>query len=331
LDIDGHSRLPECPSITSRRDHFAEHFTAFRTARRRKVFTANGTIPPAEAVPAATQAAAARHAGHIGISFALLQGRMSCGIFDTGLTYYLCCSAMTELLFRDDAYLRTATARVAGVHERGLELDRTIFYPLGGGQPGDTGALVRASGERIPITDTRKGSTPDSVLHIPPASPETARAEVGETVTLEIDWVRRYALMRLHTALHVMSCVVVAPVTGGNISPDKGRLDFDIDMTLLDAAKIERETNALIARGLDTETVWITDEELDARPDLVKTMSVQPPRGAGRVRLLRIPGVDLQPCGGTHVKNIGEIGAIRVLKIRSEGKHNKRVEIALVG
>jgi misacylated tRNA(Ala) deacylase len=128
-----------------------------------------------------------------------------------------------------------------------------------------------------------------------------------------------------------MSCVVVAPVTGGNMSPDKGRLDFDIDMSLLDAAKTERETNALIARGLDTETVWITDEELEARPDLVKTMSVQPPRGAGRVRLLRIPGIDLQPCGGTHVKNIGEIGAIRVLKIRSEGKHNKRVEIALVG
>jgi misacylated tRNA(Ala) deacylase len=235
---------------------------------------------------------------------------------------------MTELLFRDDAYLKTATARVVGWHERGLELDRTVFYPLGGGQPGDTGALIRASGERIPIVDTRKGTTVvDSVVHIPSAS--TGLAEVGETVDLEIDWQRRYALMRLHTALHVMSCVVIAPVTGGNISPDKGRLDFDIDMSLLDAAKIERETNALIARGLDTETVWITDEELEARPDLVKTMSVQPPRGAGRVRLLRIPGVDLQPCGGTHVKNIGEIGAIRVLKIRSEGKHNKRVEIAL--
>jgi misacylated tRNA(Ala) deacylase len=233
---------------------------------------------------------------------------------------------MTELLFRDDAYLKTATARVVALHERGLELDRTIFYPLGGGQPGDTGSLVRASGERIPIVDARKGNV-DSVVHISSAS--TGLAEVGETVSLEIDWQRRYALMRLHTALHVMSCVVVAPVTGGNMSPEKGRLDFDIDMSLLDAAKIERETNALIARALDTETVWITDEELDARPDLVKTMSVQPPRGAGRVRLLRIPGIDLQPCGGTHVKNIGEIGAIRVLKIRSEGKHNKRVEIAL--
>ena len=138
-----------------------------------------------------------------------------------------------------------------------------------------------------------------------------------------------YALMRLHTALHVMSCVVVAPVTGGNIAPDKARLDFDIDMRLLDATRIERETNDLIARAVETRTVWITEAELDARPDLVKTMSVQPPRGAGRVRLLEIPGIDLQPCGGTHVNNIAEIGAIRVLKIRSEGKRNKRVEIAL--
>jgi misacylated tRNA(Ala) deacylase len=135
--------------------------------------------------------------------------------------------------------------------------------------------------------------------------------------------------MRLHTALHVMSCVVVAPVTGGNIAPEKARLDFDIDMSLLDAQKIESGTNAIIARAIDTETVWITDEELDARPELVKTMSVQPPRGSGRVRLLRIPGVDLQPCGGTHVRNIGEIGPIRVLKIKSEGRRNRRVEIAL--
>ena len=135
--------------------------------------------------------------------------------------------------------------------------------------------------------------------------------------------------MRLHSALHVMSCVVVAPVTGGNIAPERARLDFDIDMSLLDAAKIAHEMNELIARGIQTETVWITDEELDARPELVKTMSVQPPRGSGQVRLLRIPGIDLQPCGGTHVSNIVEIGSVRVLKIRSEGKRNKRVEIAL--
>jgi misacylated tRNA(Ala) deacylase len=236
---------------------------------------------------------------------------------------------MAELLFREDAYLRRATARVVGINERGVELDKTIFYPLGGGQPGDSGALLRANGERITIADTRKGEDLDSVIHVPAAG--SAPLEVGEEVELEIDWSRRYALMRLHTALHVMSCVVIAPVTGGNISADKGRLDFDIDMSLLDAKAIEQGTNALIARSAPTETVWITDAELAARPELVKTMSVQPPRGAGRVRLLRIPDIDLQPCGGTHVRNIGEIGAIRVLKIRSEGKHNKRVEIALAG
>jgi misacylated tRNA(Ala) deacylase len=233
----------------------------------------------------------------------------------------------TELLFRDDAYLRAATARVVGVDERGVALDRTIFYPQGGGQQGDTGVVVRAGGERVPIVDTRKGDAFDSVLHV--LAPNAPRIDIGETLALELDWQRRYALMRLHTALHVMSCVVVAPVTGGNIAPEKARLDFDIDMSLLDAEKIERETNALIARGVETQTVWISDEELDARPELVKTMSVQPPRGAGRVRLLRIPDIDLQPCGGTHVRNIAEIGAIRVLKIRSEGKRNRRVEIAL--
>jgi len=234
---------------------------------------------------------------------------------------------MTTLLFRDDAYLQSATATVVAVGERGIELDRTIFYPQGGGQQGDAGTLLRADGTPVAIVDARKGDTLDAVLHVP--APGATLPAVGERVSLALDWSRRYALMRLHTALHVMSCVVVAPVTGGNIAPDKARLDFDIDMSLLDAANIERETNALIARGVPTETVWITDEEMDARPELVKTMSVKPPTGAGRVRLLRIPDIDLQPCGGTHVANIGEIGAIRVLKIRSEGKRNRRVEIAL--
>ncbi len=233
----------------------------------------------------------------------------------------------TELLFRDDAYARTASARVLAVCDEGIELDRTLFYPLGGGQQGDTGVLRRANGECIPIADTRKGGAVETVVHVP--APGAPRPAPGETLSLEIDWERRYALMRLHTALHVMSCVVVAPVTGGNISPTKARLDFDIDMSLLDAERIERQTNALIARAVATQTVWITDAELDARPELVKTMSVQPPRGAGRVRLLQIPGIDLQPCGGTHVKNIAEIGAIRVLRIRSEGRRNRRVEIAL--
>jgi misacylated tRNA(Ala) deacylase len=240
----------------------------------------------------------------------------------------------TELLFRDDAYLRSASARVVAVGERGIELDRTLFYPQGGGQAGDSGVLRRASGERLIIADTRRADVPDRVLHLPgtggaPSGPGALAP--GETVTLELDWPRRYRLMRLHTALHLLSCVIPAPVTGGNIVPDKARLDFDIDLSRLHAEQIERETNALIARGAATATVWITDAELDAQPELVKTMSVQPPRGMGRVRLLNIPGIDLQPCGGTHVADIAEIGPIRVLKIRSEGRRNKRVEIALSG
>lgn len=233
----------------------------------------------------------------------------------------------TDLLFQDDAYLKSAAARVVKVHEHGIELDRTIFYPLGGGQPGDSGALVRETGERIEISDTRKGELPGSIYHIPAVG--MPRPQAGELLTLEIDWGRRYSLMRLHTALHLLSCVVVAPVSGGNIGPDRARLDFDIDMSQLDPERITRETNALIAYGVSTETVWITDEELDAQPALVKTMSVQPPRGLGRVRLLKIPGIDLQPCGGTHVRNIAEIGGIRVTRIRNEGKRNRRVEIAL--
>jgi misacylated tRNA(Ala) deacylase len=234
----------------------------------------------------------------------------------------------TQLQFRDDAYLRSSRAQVLALTDRGIVLDRTIFYPLGGGQPGDTGVLVRSNGGRITIADTRKGETADSVVHI--AAPGAPLLQPGEEVELEIDWERRYSLMRLHTALHLLSCVVIAPVTGGNIAPDRGRLDFDIDMSKLEAGHIERETNALIVSGVQTQTVWISDAELEAQPDLVKTMSVQPPRGAGRVRLLKIPGIDLQPCGGTHVGNIAEIGPIRVVRIRNEGKRNKRVEIALV-
>src|SRR5579862_2048513 len=154
----------------------------------------------------------------------------------------------TTLLFRDDAYLRTASARVLQVSERGIELDRTLFYPQGGGQAGDAGALLRDDGTRIGISDTRKGDAADSVLHLP--EPGAPRAEVGEMLRLEIDWPRRYRLMRLHTALHLLSCVIVAPVTGGNIVPDKARLDFDIDLSQLNAERIERETNALIARHI---------------------------------------------------------------------------------
>lgn len=234
---------------------------------------------------------------------------------------------MTVLLFRDDAYLREADALVTQAGDDALEFDRTLFYPLGGGQPGDRGWLLLPDGTRLEVLDTRKGETPDRVRHLLP--PGTVLPAPGTPVRLLLDWQRRHRRMRLHTALHVMSCVVPAPVTGGNIGDDGARLDFDIDPALLDARRIEQGTNALIARAVDTRTVWITDAELDARPELVKTMSVQPPRGAGWVRLLEIPGIDLQPCGGTHVANIGEIGPIRVLKISNQGKRNKRVEIAL--
>jgi misacylated tRNA(Ala) deacylase len=234
----------------------------------------------------------------------------------------------TELIFRDDAYVKTATATVTAVGDEGVELDRTIFYATGGGQPGDQGVLVRQNGERIAVVDARKAEAAGSVVHV--LGPGSARLVLGEPLTLELNWERRYALMRMHTALHLLSCVVVAPVSGGNVGTDKGRLDFDIEMSQLDAEKITREANALIARAVDTRTIWITDAELDAQPELVKTMSVQPPRGAGRVRLLEIPGIDLQPCGGTHVRNIGEIKGLRVTKLKNEGKRNRRVEIALV-
>ena len=157
----------------------------------------------------------------------------------------------------------------------------------------------------------------------------SARVLAVDEHGIELDWPRRHALMRLHTALHVMSCVVVAPVTGGNTAMAKARLDFDVDMSVLDAAHSERETNAPTARGVETEAVWIGDGELDARPELVNTMSVKPPRGAGWRRRLSVPGIDLQPCGGTQARNIAEIGSIRVLRVRSEGRRNRRVKIAL--
>ena len=234
---------------------------------------------------------------------------------------------MTDALFRDDAYLQYCTAQVTEVGDDWFACDRSVFYPLGGGQPGDSGEALGDDRRHWRIVDCRKGDPISQLRHR--LEPGVSPPPVGSTVELRLDWPRRYARMRLHTALHVLSCVVVAPVTGGNIGDGSARLDFDIDPSLLDAAHIEAETNRLIASAVDTETVWITDAELEAQPELVKTMSVAPPRGAGRIRLLKIPGIDLQPCGGTHVANIGEIGPIKVLKISNQGKRNKRVEIAL--
>ena len=203
------------------------------------------------------------------------------------------------------------------VQDNVVELDRTVFYPLGGGQAGDTGNIGPWR-----VLDTRKAG--ESVLHMLEPG---ARAEAGMKVQVQLDWERRHRLMRLHTALHLLGAVVKAPVTGGRIAEDKAHLDFDIEMEKLAKEEIESRINELTSSSLETKVRWITDAELDARPELVKTMSVAPPRGEGRVRLLEIPGVDLQACGGTHVKNIAEIGRLAVARIRSEGKRNKRVTL----
>ena len=234
---------------------------------------------------------------------------------------------MSELLFRDDAYLKSCEAVVTGVDERGIRLDRTVFYPMGGGQPGDTGVLRRADGTTVAIADARKGDGLDDVLHVP--APGSAAPAVGERVTAEIDWDRRYRLMRMHTCLHLLCAVIPGAVTGGQISDGKGRLDFDVPGEALDKDAITTKLNALIAADHAVSPRWITDEELAAKPDLVRTMSVKPPTGYGRVRLLDIAGVDLQPCGGTHIRHTAEIGRVEVTKIENKGKQNRRVNLAL--
>jgi misacylated tRNA(Ala) deacylase len=234
---------------------------------------------------------------------------------------------MSELLFRDDAYLRSCEALVTGVDERGIRLDRTVFYPMGGGQPGDAGVLRRADGTTVAIVDARKGDGLDDVLHVP--APGSAAPAVGERVTAEIDWDRRYRLMRMHTCLHLLCAVIPGAVTGGQISDGKGRLDFDIPGEALDKDAITTKLNALIAADHAVSPRWITDEELAEKPDLVRTMSVKPPTGYGRVRLLDIAGVDLQPCGGTHIRHTAEIGRVEVTKIENKGKQNRRVNLAL--
>jgi misacylated tRNA(Ala) deacylase len=226
---------------------------------------------------------------------------------------------LAELLFRENPYLTACEATVVAVHANAVELDRTVFYPLGGGQAGDTGTIGPWR-----VLDTRKGEAGDSVLHL--LDPE-AKPQVGMKLPISIDWDRRHRLMRLHTALHLLGAVVKAPVTGGRIGDDKAHLDFDIEMERLAKDQIEERVNGLMQAAHATRSFWITDGELDSRPELVRTMSVAPPRGEGRVRLLEIPGVDLQACGGTHVKNTAEIGRLAVARIRSEGKRNKRVTL----
>ena len=231
---------------------------------------------------------------------------------------------ITEPLFQQDAYQRRCTATVVESGDGGVVLDRTVFYPLGGGQPGDSGVLRAADGREWRVSDARKGED-GRILHVLEAG--VAPPGPGTAVEASLDWDRRHAHMRMHTCLHLLGSVLRFGVTGGQIAADKGRLDFDTQDEI-DKEAVTAAVNALVTANRPVRSRWITDEELDRQPELVRTLSVQPPRGAGRIRLLEIPGVDLQPCGGTHVAATGEIGPVAVTKVENKGKRNKRVYVA---
>ena len=211
------------------------------------------------------------------------------------------------------------------VTEEGIILDQTVFYPLDGGQPGDTGKLIDKDGNQLVITDTRKSKTQSGcILHI--NADDNFSPTIGDVVVTTIDWERRYKHMRMHSCLHLLGAILPYGVTGGNIGTEKSRLDFDMDI-IPDKDELTEKLNELISQDYVLSTSWITDEELDAQPELIRTMSVKPPRGAGRVRLLEVEGIDLQPCGGTHVKRTSEIGKVKINKIEKKGRQNRRVSV----
>jgi misacylated tRNA(Ala) deacylase len=235
---------------------------------------------------------------------------------------------MTEELFREDAYLKSCEANVVAVNERGgVVLDRTVFYPTGGGQPGDRGRLRLADGRELTIATTVYDSDGRTIVHVPAGgSPVLA---VGDALVAEIDWERRHRLMRTHTALHLLCAVVAFPVTGGQVGEAEGRLDFDIPEQVLDKDDLAKKINAYVEASLAVSHRWITDEEMAARPELVRTMKVKPPTGRGRVRLVEIASCDLQPCGGTHVASTAEVGRAVIEKIEKKGAINRRVRLSL--
>ena len=235
---------------------------------------------------------------------------------------------MTELLFRDDAYRREAEVEVIEAALGRIVLDSTVFYAQGGGQPGDRGELVLADGSTIAVVNTVYDADRKTIAHIPAEGAAQLPAP-GERVTARLDWELRYKRMRAHTALHLLSVVLPYPVTGGSVGDGEGRLDFDSGEVGFDKAEIQSRLEALVATDAAVTTRWITDEELAANPGLVKTMKVKPPTGSGRVRLVEIAGLDLQPCGGTHVARVGEIGRVAVTGIEKKGKLNRRVRIVL--
>jgi misacylated tRNA(Ala) deacylase len=231
---------------------------------------------------------------------------------------------MSEL-FQQDSYLRTCTSQVVRHDDAGLVLDDTIFYPIGGGQPGDTGTIVLEDGSRIPVLDTRRHRETREILHLLPS--DAPRLAPGTAVTLELDWERRHRHMRMHTCLHLLGSLIKAGVTGGNLTDRGGRLDFDT-ADALDAQTLTAALQQLVAADLPLHVSHISGEELAARPELIRTMSVTPPMHLPQIRLVEVDGIDLQPCGGTHVARTGEVGAVCVSKIESKGSHNRRVVLA---
>ena len=239
---------------------------------------------------------------------------------------------MTEELFRDDATLLACEATLTAVTEAGIELDRTVFYPQGGGQAGDAGVLRRADGAELAIVDTRKGAAPGQILHVVAPGTDVAGWAAGQTVTATLDAARRQAHRRFHTATHLLCALVPHPVDGCSITAGYARLDFHMTEPL-DKDALNAGLARLVAAAHPVRQRWITEAELDANPGLVRSMSVQPPRsgsGQGRVRLIDIDGVDLQPCGGTHVANTAEIGAVVVTKIEKKSAKTRRVVLGFV-
>ena len=230
---------------------------------------------------------------------------------------------MTEELYREDSYLRECEATVTTATPGKVLLDRTVFYPTGGGQPGDSGVLVLPDGSELAIANTVKDG--DAIAHL--CDEGAALPSPGDKVVARLDWDRRYLHMRMHSCMHLLCATVPCGVTGGQIGAEKSRIDFDTGDHTLDKEQITAELNRLIEEDKPLSHRWITEEELDAKPDLVRTMSVQPPRGGGRIRLMEVEGVDLQPCGGTHVARTGEIGKVAVAKIENKGKRNRRVNV----
>jgi misacylated tRNA(Ala) deacylase len=240
----------------------------------------------------------------------------------------------TDCLFREDSYLKKCDAKVVAIEANGgIVLDRTVFYAASGGQPADRGTLTAPSGAAIPVANvvfTDPGKTTIAHIIADVLAPGAPAVVVGDTVTAAIDWPVRHARMRMHTALHLLSAILPYPVTGGSVGEAESRLDFDIPEGGLDKDAITAKLAEMIATGAAVSSRWISDAELEANPGLVKTMSVKPPMGTGRVRLIEIAGLDLQPCGGTHVRSTTEIGAVRVTQVEKKGKLNRRVRLALV-